>query len=368
MQRYILCLLYLLIVACSPKIDTSRMDILFLEKDQNWQIDRPIQVNTELDVIQVKRSIQQAKTSTHWRAIGAQGSNYSWYTEEVFKILGQGKIVNVINGQDLLIADLPAHKLSIQRVSKQQNKSSINVLQELKLPVGKISEFSVFSYNDGYLLLGNRNDRQLYMFTLASTVQGEYVLKLLWQQTLTDLIANAPALSDQAVFCQTRSNKLYKLNHRTGNIEWIRFEESYNIETKHNISPLLVADKVIVLFNSGNAMAFSQDSGKLAWQTHFGIGYRIDSPLQILHNASFAVTEGEILYLAGAYKGIFAINLNNGRFLWQTKITANSPLILQQHNLCFLNATELLICLDKQTGIINYQESAIQNGYPTKQQ
>jgi len=153
--------------------------------------------------------------------------------------------------------------------------------------------------------------------------------KVLWKKLLTSEILSEPAQAANKLAVQTADGWLSLLNANTGDTLWRIKEDLPDLTVRGTSSPVIEAGKVIVGFSSGKIKAFGLLNGQEQWSFEVGKPtgrYEIERLSDV---DGRLVIENGIVY-ATAYNGtVTAVNLSNGRLLWQRSIPSALSVAIQ---------------------------------------
>ncbi|MFT2111132.1 outer membrane protein assembly factor BamB [Marinomonas sp. 2405UD68-3] len=174
--------------------------------------------------------------------------------------------------------------------------------------------------------------------------------KVLWKKLLTSEILSEPAQAANKLAVQTSDGWLSLLNANTGDTLWRIKEDLPDLTVRGTSSPVIQAGKVIVGFSSGKIKAFGLLNGQEQWSFEVGKPtgrYEIERLSDV---DGRLVIENGIVY-ATAYNGtVTAVNLSNGRLLWQRSIPSALSVAIQDDTLVVVDLESRVFGLNALNG------------------
>lgn len=351
MQKMIYCLIFIL-VACAEKVAVEDMTPIDLRVRP--KVDMP--VKTEISSAEIDQLIQWLQEDSRYaryqdqREKGLSNIVYDDAIARVAKKFIQSKnSVLVLDDNHFLVIDGSGSGLQLYQL-KDATGASSSRLATLHLKDFNMGHNTVMSYGDGLLALANLKEDQVILVKLDLMAEKSQILTEEWCVRLLDIMLTKPVVAGGEVYAYGRSNKLYKLDAVTGKTIWIALMGEQNVAGEFRLAPLVYKQSIIAFSTLGQVTAFDRKSAKILWQLNENEDLRIDSPLSMLHQAAFSLQEQNILYFSGANRGIYAVNLDTGKLLWQRETLVDGPLIAWQGQICFFSGENLLICLSKHDG------------------
>jgi len=167
--------------------------------------------------------------------------------------------------------------------------------------------------------------------------------KVLWKKVLTSEILSEPTYASNKLAVQTADGWLSLLSANTGDTLWRIKEDLPALTVRGTSSPLIQDGKVIAGFSNGKIKAFSLLNGSEQWS------YEVRKPtgryeIERLSDVDGRlVVENGIVY-ATAYNGtVTAVNLANGRLLWQRSIPSALSVSIKD---------DVLIAVDLESNVV----------------
>ncbi len=184
---------------------------------------------------------------------------------------------------------------------------------------------------------------------------------VLWKKLLTSEILSEPAQAANKLAVQTADGWLSLLNANTGDTLWRIKEDLPALTVRGTSSPIIQSGKVIAGFSSGKIKAFGLLNGEEQWSFEVGKPtgrYEIERLSDV--DGRLVVKDG-VVY-ATAYNGtVSAVNLSNGRLLWQRSIPSSLSVALQDDTVVVVDLESRVIALNALNGSELWNQTALQN-------
>lgn len=175
--------------------------------------------------------------------------------------------------------------------------------------------------------------------------------KKIWEKTLNNSTFVTPVISKNHIYYTTIDNKLYALDKNTGEVRWGHETVNTPAITNKQAMSTIYKDRLIVPFTSGELNIFTLE-GKSLWDKMLAD----DSFNQIASGSCdieiTPVVSDNIIYAVGNTGIIKAINLENGKIIWEKIINSASAILLYKDYLFVASKTGWLSIFDKSTGNI----------------
>ena len=173
------------------------------------------------------------------------------------------------------------------------------------------------------------------------------------------------ANNNQFLIVADNLTKFYKLNLDTGDIVWSKKNSApFNSQIK------IYKDRFFVVDFTNTLRCFSLKNGKELWN------FQTETPLiRSQKKLSMVIIEG-VIYFNNSLGDISAVDLNNGRLLWQLPTRSNailesafsletSDIIADENNLFFSNNKNQFFSIDIKSGSFNWETTVNSNIRPT---
>ncbi|MEE4147163.1 MAG: outer membrane protein assembly factor BamB [Halieaceae bacterium] len=223
---------------------------------------------------------------------------------------GQGdgfyKIQPAVNGDTIYIA---AADGEVEAFDKRSGDSLWDV--ELDMPLSG----GVGVYGDA-LLLGSSDGFVIRLDAASGEVQ--------WTTRLNGEVMSTPQSNGRMVLAHTLDGKLQALDFDTGAVVWTYDSNVPVLTLRGSSSPVLDGNVAYVGFANGRVQAFDIATGGILWDARVAIPQgRSEIERVVDIDGTMSLLGGE-LYVASYQGRIVAINVSDGRKLWQNNVSSFS--------------------------------------------
>ena len=223
---------------------------------------------------------------------------------------GQGdgfyKIQPAIAGSSIYIA---AADGTVEAFDKQTGKSLWDTELERPLSGG------VGVYGDA-LLLGSSDGFVLKLDANSGEVQ--------WSTRLSGEVMSVPGSDGRMVLAHTLDGKLQGLDFATGEVAWTYDSNVPVLTLRGSCSPLLNGNVAYVGFATGRVLAFDIANGGIIWEARVAIPQGRSEIERVVDIDGTMTLLGKELFVASYQGRIMAIDVTDGRKLWQNNVSSFS--------------------------------------------
>ena len=223
---------------------------------------------------------------------------------------GQGdgfyKIQPAIAGSSIYIA---AADGTVEAFDKQTGKSLWDTELERPLSGG------VGVYGDA-LLLGSSDGFVLKLDATSGEVQ--------WSTRLNGEVMSVPGSDGRMVLAHTLDGKLQGLDFATGEVAWTYDSNVPVLTLRGSCSPLLNGNVAYVGFATGRVLAFDIANGGIIWEARVAIPQGRSEIERVVDIDGTMTLLGNELFVASYQGRIMAIDVTDGRKLWQHNVSSFS--------------------------------------------
>lgn len=262
---------------------------------------------------------------------------------------------NRILSQPIIVNDR-IYVLDAESVLRSFDLSSSNLVWKINLRPD--SETTNSSIGGGLAVSDNK--------VFISTAYGEvFALKLksgeqIWKKNIKIPIRSAPTAADGKLFILTLNNKLFVLNQLDGNELW-RHETSDSMTSlMTSAKPAVDNEIVVVPYSNGEVFALRLENGNTAWSDSLVDLGKIDTTNELADIDAGPVISNELIIVASAIGKIVAIEKRSGIRVWEQAISTIETPTLVGNSVYVISTNSELICLDKQTGKLQWVKSLIE--------
>ncbi|MBT4519855.1 MAG: outer membrane protein assembly factor BamB [Halieaceae bacterium] len=145
-----------------------------------------------------------------------------------------------------------------------------------------------------------------------------------WSTRLHGEVLAPPQANGNVVIAQTYDGKLQGLNFDTGELLWVYDSDVPILTVRGTSTPIIRDNQVYAGFATGRVLAFNANTGAIAWEVRVAISQGRSEIERIVDIDGTMELLGNELYAASYQGRIVAIDINNGRKLWQQEISSFS--------------------------------------------
>jgi outer membrane protein assembly factor BamB len=146
----------------------------------------------------------------------------------------------------------------------------------------------------------------------------------LWRSRLSGEILAAPQGNGNVVVVQTYDGKLQGLDHATGEKLWTYDSNVPVLTIRGTNTPILRDGVVFAGFANGRVVAFDAQTGAVRWEVRVAISQGRSEIERIVDVDGTMVLVGNELYAASYQGRVVAIDVANGRKVWQRDVSSFS--------------------------------------------
>ncbi|MEX6501246.1 outer membrane protein assembly factor BamB [Pseudomonas zhanjiangensis] len=222
---------------------------------------------------------------------------------------GQGETFNMlvpaVDGEQIYAADVEGLVMALDRKS-----GDLIWKQDLELPVS-----GAVGAGYGLVVLG--------------TLKGEVIAldagsgEEKWRARVTSEVLAAPAVNADVVLVQTQDDRLIAFDADTGAQRWIYESTPAVLTLRGTGSPVLTNRLAIAGLSSGKVVALDAQRGLPVWEQRVAIPQGRSELDRVVDIDGGLLLSGGTLY-AVSYQGrVAALNLQDGRILWQREASSS---------------------------------------------
>ena len=176
--------------------------------------------------------------------------------------------------------------------------------------------------------------------------------KIIWTKRINAPIRAAPIISGNFFLVLAKDNRLYAYNLMNGELDWTH-EGLDEISTfVGSSSPVVSKGIVVVTYSSGEIYAINLSNGIAIWRDNLSQLVQKTSLDNISDIRGNAVIQNDVVYVISHNGKMVAMNLNNGKRLWESNIGGiQTPWVVSKF-IYVLSKDNELICLTSKGGKI----------------
>ncbi len=176
--------------------------------------------------------------------------------------------------------------------------------------------------------------------------------KIIWKNKITAPIRAAPIISGNLFIVLAKDNRLYAYNLTNGDLTWTHEGLEETSTFMGSSSPIVSKGIVVVTYSSGEIYAINLTNGEVIWNDNLSKLVHKKSLENISDIRANAVIQNDIIYVISHNGRMLAMNLNNGRRLWESNIGGiQTPWVVSKF-IYVLSKDNELICLTSDQGKI----------------
>lgn len=197
-----------------------------------------------------------------------------------------------------------------------------------------------------YVTYGSR-----FLVILNSDSGNEIIRK-----ELPDIIRTNPVLiNNRMIAIQTVSNQVFAIDINNLNIVWQHESLAETLSSSYHVAPIVVGEKVIVNYNSGQIFSLNANNGEVLWNNN--LSNPLDIGIPNYDNASVLcepIVNYPYLYLAHSAGKIVKFDLNNGNVIWQIKAEDIQSMSLAGNSLLVTNNALQFVVISTNSGKVKF--------------
>ena len=171
-----------------------------------------------------------------------------------------------------------------------------------------------------------------------------------WRARVTSEVLAPPAADAGVVVVQSVDGRLTGMESATGKRLWTLDRSEPALSLRGTATPVILTDAVLTGFASGKIAAVNLRNGRLLWETPVAQPQG-RSEIERLIDVDIPVLVSGRTLLAAAYQGkIVAVNLESGRLLWSRDISTHSALAADADNVYVSDVRGHVYALDLRSG------------------
>ena len=223
---------------------------------------------------------------------------------------GQGKgfykLAPAIQGEAIFAASADGEVVAVNR-NTGKKLWEVDLEVSLSGGVGVYEDVLFVGTSEGFVMKLNADDGSL-----------------VWSTRLHGEVLAAPQGDGKVVVAQTYDGKLQGLNFDTGEKLWVHDSNVPVLTVRGTSSPILRNGVVYAGFANGRVLAFDSDTGAILWEVRVAISQGRSEIERIVDVDGSMQLIGDELYAASYQGRVVAIDVSNGRKLWQQDISSYS--------------------------------------------
>ncbi|HEX8388933.1 MAG TPA: PQQ-binding-like beta-propeller repeat protein [Sphingomonas sp.] len=175
-----------------------------------------------------------------------------------------------------------------------------------------------------------------------------------WRAKPGGPLRGSPTIANETVYVLTQDNQLFALNQTDGKVRWA---QQGTLETQGVFgvaAPAASRGTVVAGFSSGELNAYRYENGRVLWQDALSRTSITTSVSSLADIDASPVVDGDRVYAVGEGGRMVALDLAEGRRLWEQNISGISTPWVAGEWLFVVTDDARLICLSRATGRARY--------------
>jgi outer membrane protein assembly factor BamB len=148
--------------------------------------------------------------------------------------------------------------------------------------------------------------------------------EVLWSTSVNGEVMSVPQSNGRIVLAHTLDGKLQGLDFGTGEIVWTYDSNVPVLTLRGSCTPVINGDYAYVGFASGRVLAFDIDAGGIAWEVRVAIPQGRSEIERVVDVDGSMTLLGNELFAASYQGKLVAIDVSEGRKLWQQDVSSFS--------------------------------------------
>ena len=162
------------------------------------------------------------------------------------------------------------------------------------------------------------------------------------------------ALKFTEIIQETKKNKTFALNAKSGEIKWIHYGISKALAIFGSAQPLVYNDVLIASYSSGEIYAINKKTGESLWTQDLNSNKAYNSDFFLNDIDATPLVKNDVVYAIGNGGLMKAISLKTGEDIWKKSIASVVDFWLAGDFLYVINSDNKLLAVYKKTGGIKW--------------
>ena len=171
-----------------------------------------------------------------------------------------------------------------------------------------------------------------------------------WKKDLPIAVRGAPTVADGKVFLSDRNNTVYALNTADGEIVWELPTIPETSGVVSSSSPAYGSGIVVVPMSSGDVVAINAAKGEAIWTDSLTKTGRFAGFASLQDVSARPVIADGVVYSVGVSGRMIAVNLKDGRRLWENDIASAYMPIVSGGAIFAVTVDGRVVAVDRKSG------------------
>lgn len=182
---------------------------------------------------------------------------------------------------------------------------------------------------------------------------------ILWQKPVAGQIFSMPLIVKNKVIVKTLDGKIYAFATADGKQLWLVDHGAPALVLKASSSPVVVANLLLAGFSDGRLDAIDLENGRVVWQKSIAFASGASDVERLVDIDADPIIRNNIAYLASYQGYVGAMSLVSGEFIWKKPASVYKNMILAAHTLYFTDSEDLIWALDSRTGSVLWKQAVL---------
>jgi len=200
---------------------------------------------------------------------------------------------------------------------------------------------------------------------IYATLDGEVVIlnqengQETWRAQATSEILSSPVTNGSVVVAQGADGSVAAFDLETGEQNWIHQVSVPNLSLRGTSTPILRQGFIFTGFANGTVAMIYPESGSVRLEFPITIN-EAASELERIVDIDGKVVVANDLFVAASYQGhITAIDLQQGRPIWQEKISTTKDLVEARSRVVAIDDKDIMKAFGLSSGVILWQQEGL---------
>jgi outer membrane protein assembly factor BamB len=171
-----------------------------------------------------------------------------------------------------------------------------------------------------------------------------------WRITVSSEILSVPRIYEDVVVVQTVDGNIAGLDAENGESLWIHDRSAPVLTLRGTSTPLVEGGAVLAGFDNGKIAALEVGTGRQLWEAAVAVSHGRTELQRIVDLDADPVLQDGILYVASFQGRLAAINLQDGRLLWNRDMSVYSGIAVDRQQVYVSDADSEVWALDRRSG------------------
>lgn len=185
--------------------------------------------------------------------------------------------------------------------------------------------------------------------------------KEIWRTQVSSEVLVPPQISQGVIVVRTADGKLFGLTSQNGKQLWVYERSTVPLLTLRGTStPLVVNDLIIAGFDNGKLAALELHTGKVLWEAPIAVPSGRTELERMIDIDADPLLANKVIYVSSYQGRTVAIDLLQGKLLWERDIFSYVGLGIDDHALYVTDTKSHIWALDRNTGASLWKQTQLQ--------